>query len=288
MGNLKDKTLFITGISRGIGKAIGIRAARDGANIVVIGKTAEPHPKLPGTVFSAVEEIKEAGGNAVAAICDIRFGDQVEAAVETAVKEFGGIDIVVNNASAISLTGIDDTEMKRYDLMASVNSRGTFLTTKLALPWLERSDNPHVLMMSPPLNMESRWFSGQLAYTMAKYGMSMCVLGLSDELRDRGIAVNALWPRTAIATAAVRNILGGDDLMRQSRTPEIVADAAYFILTSDSSDRDNTGNFYIDDEVLMANGICDLTPYAVDPEAKLVRDFFLHGEGDIENYCEEI
>jgi len=288
MADLKNKTLFITGSSRGIGKAIGMRAARDGANIVVVGKTAEPHPKLPGTVHTAVEEMRQAGGNAVAAVCDIRFEDQVRAAVELGAAEFGGIDILVNNASAISLTRIGDTEIKRYDLMAAVNARGTFMTTKLALPYLEKSGNPHVLMLSPPLNMEARWFKNQLAYTMAKYGMSMCVLGLSAELRDRGIAVNALWPRTSIATAAVRNILGGDDLMRHSRKPEIVADAAYFILTSRSADGENTGNFYIDDEVLMSNGVCDLTPYAVDPDAKLVRDFFLHGEGDIENYCEDI
>ncbi len=288
MGTLKNKTLFITGSSRGIGKAIGLRAARDGANIVVVGKTAEPHPKLPGTVHTAVNEMKEAGGNAIATICDIRFDDQVAEAFEIGSKEFGGIDIVVNNASAISLTSIEDTEMKRYELMSSVNARGTFLTSKLALPYLEKSGNPHILMLSPPLNMESRWFSGNIAYTMAKYGMSMCVLGLSDELKDRDIAVNALWPRTAIATAAVKNILGGDDLIRQSRKPEIVADAAYFIVTLDSRAEENTGNFFIDDEVLMANGICDLTPYAVDPEAKLARDFFLHGEGDIENYCEEI
>jgi len=287
MGSLKNKTLFITGASRGIGKAIGLRAARDGANIIVVGKTAQPHPKLPGTVHTAVDEMKEAGGNAVAAVCDIRFEDQVRAAIDRGAAEFGGIDIVVNNASAISLTSVEETEMKRYDLMAAVNARGTFLASKLALPYLEKSGNPHILMLSPPLNMESRWFQNQLAYTMAKYGMSMCVRGLSEELKDRGIAVNALWPRTAIATAAVQNLLGGDELMRHSRKPEIVADAAYFILTSRSGDKENSGNFYIDDEVLMANGVCDLTPYAVDPDAKLVRDFFLHGEGDVENYCEE-
>jgi len=288
MDNLKNKTLFITGSSRGIGKAIGLRAAQDGANIIVVGKTAEPHPKLPGTVHTAVDEMKKAGGGAVAAVCDIRFEDQVRAAIDLGIAEFGGIDIVVNNASAISLTGIGDTDMKRYDLMAAVNARGSFMVSKLTLPHLEKSVNPHILMLSPPLNMEARWFKNQLAYTMAKYGMSMCVLGLSAELKDRGIAVNALWPRTSIATAAVRNILGGDDLMRHSRRPEIVADAAHFILTSRSADEENTGNFYIDDEVLMANGVCDLTPYAVDPDSKLVRDFFLHGEGDIENYCEDI
>ncbi len=288
MESLKNKTLFITGSSRGIGKGIGLRAARDGANIVVVGKTAEPHPKLPGTVHTAVQEMKEAGGNAVAALCDIRFEDQVRAAVASAVAEFGGIDIVVNNASAISLTRIEDTEMKRYDLMSAVNGRGTFLVSKHALPYLEKSRNPHILMLSPPLNMDSRWFKNQVAYTMAKYAMSMCVLGLSEELKDRGIAVNALWPRTPIATAAVQNLLGGDELMRHSRKPEIVADAAYYILTLNSRNRENTGNFYIDDEVLMANGICDLTPYAVDLNSTLVRDFFLTGEGDVENYCEEL
>jgi citronellol/citronellal dehydrogenase len=288
MGTLRDKTLFITGSSRGIGKAIGLRAARDGANIVVVGKTAEPHPKLPGTVHTAADEMKKAGGRAVAVVCDIRFEDQVRAAVDLGVAEFGGIDIVVNNASAISLSRVEGTEMKRYDLMAAVNARGTFLVSKLALPYLEESENPHILMLSPPLSMEGRWFKNQLAYTMAKYGMSMCVLGLSEELRDRGVAVNALWPRTPIATAAVQNILGGDEMIRHCRTPEIVADAAYFILTSGSGKAGNTGNFHIDDEVLMANGVCDLTPYAVDPDSKLVRDFFLHGEGDIENYCEEI
>jgi citronellol/citronellal dehydrogenase len=284
--DLKNKTLFITGSSRGIGKAIALRAAADGANIVVVGKTAEPHPKLPGTVHTAVEEIRAAGGSAVPAICDIRDEAQVQAAVNTGVKEFGGIDIVVNNASAISLTRIDDTTMKRFDLMFAVNVRGTFLTTKLALPWLKKSANPHVLVLSPPLNMDSRWFRNNLAYTMSKYGMSMCVLGLSDELREDGIAVNALWPRTAIATAAVSNLLGGDELTRRSRKPEIVADAAYFILTSPA--RENTGSFHIDDEVLMSHGVCDLTPYAVDPGAGLARDFFLAGEGDIENYCEDI
>ncbi len=283
--NLKGKTLLITGSSRGIGKAIALRAARDGANVIVVGKTGEPHPSLPGTVFSAVEEIQGAGGRAIPAICDIRFEEQVLGAVEAGIRAFGGIDIVVNNASAISLTGIAGTEMKRFDLMFAVNVRGTFMTTKTALPYLKKSENPHVLVLSPPLAMESRWFRNNLAYAMSKYGMSMCVLGLSDELAGDGIAVNALWPRTAIATAAVKNLLGGDELMRRSRKPEIVADAAYFILTSPS--RENTGNFYIDDEVLMSHGVCDLTPYAVDPGLPLQRDFFLHGEGDVENYCAE-
>ncbi|TAL39926.1 MAG: NAD(P)-dependent oxidoreductase [Spirochaetes bacterium] len=284
--DLANKTLLITGSSRGIGLAIALRAARDGANIVVVGKTAEPNPKLPGTVYDAVREIERAGGKAVAAICDIRYEDQVRAAVDAGVKAFGGIDIVVNNASAISLTRIGDTEMKRFDLMFAVNVRGTFMTTKIALPYLRKSANPHVLVLSPPLAMDGRWFQNNLAYTMSKYGMSMCVLGLARELADDSIAVNALWPRTAIATAAVQNLLGGDEMMRHSRTPEIVADAAWYVLTSPA--RETTGNFYIDDEVLMANGICDLTPYAVDPGAPLARDFFLHGEGDVENYCEDI
>jgi citronellol/citronellal dehydrogenase len=282
MVNLKGKTLFITGSSRGIGKSIALRAAKDGANIVVIGKTKVPHPKLPGTVYSAVEDIENAGGNAIPVIADIRYEDQMQAAVDAAIDAFGGIDIVVNNASAISLTNTLNTPMKRYDLMHSVNVRGTFLTSKLTLPYLKKAENPHILMLSPPLSMDPRWFQNNLAYTMSKYGMSMCVLGLAEEFKDHKVAVNALWPRTAIDTAAVRNLLGGKLSVKRSRKPEIVADAAYLIINEPSET--TTGNFFIDDEVLMRHGYCDLDKYSVEPNAKLMMDFFLLGEG--ENYCE--
>ena len=272
MASLKGKTIFITGASRGIGKAIGLRAARDGANIVVAAKTDQPHPKLDGTVHTAVAELEAAGGRALACITDIRFEDQVQAAVDKAVKTFGGIDVLVNNASAISLTGTLDTDMKRYDLMHSINTRGTFLTSKCCLPHLLKGNNPHILNISPPLQMEARWFGPHVAYTMAKFGMSMCVLGMAAEFKDRGVAVNALWPRTTIATAAVKNLLGGDELMRASRKPEMMGDAAYVILTRDS--RECTGNFFIDDEVLAQAGITNLDSYSVVPGAKLRPDFF--------------
>lgn len=278
MVSLKNKTLFITGASRGIGKAIGMRAAREGANIVIVAKTAEPHPKLPGTVYTAAEDIKKAGGNVLPCVADIRFKDQVQVAVDDAVKEFGGIDILVNDASAISLTPTLETKMKRFDLMFSVNVRGTFLCSKLCIPHLKNGENPHILNLSPPLNMDPKWFQHHLAYTMSKYGMSMCVLGLAEEFKNDGIAVNALWPRTAIATSAVRNLLGGDTAVKHSRKPEIVADAAYFILSQPS--RECTGNFFIDDEVLMENGITDLSQYSVVPDAKLIPDFFLYGGGE--------
>ena len=273
MSNLKNKTLFITGASRGIGRAIALRAARDGANVAVVAKTAEPHPKLPGTVYSAVEEIEAAGGRGLACVADIRFDGQVQEAVQRTVETFGGIDILVNNASAIHLTSTIETPMKRFDLMHSVNVRGTFLCSQLCLPHLAQADNPHILNLAPPLNMDPQWFAGHLAYTMAKYGMSMCVLGMAEEFRDQGIAVNALWPRTVIATAAIRNLLGGDAVIQMSRTPEIVADAAYAILTRES--RTCTGNFFTDEEALAAAGVTDLSRYAVAPDGELQPDFFL-------------
>ncbi len=278
MTSLKNKTLFITGASRGIGKCIGLRAAREGANIVIVAKTAEPHPKLPGTVYTSAEDMKKAGGRALPCVADIRFEDQVQAAVKDAVNEFGGIDIVINDASAISLTPTLETSMKGFDLMFSVNVRGTFLCSKLCIPYLKKAENAHILNLSPPLNLDPKWFQHNLAYTMSKYGMSMCVLGMAEEFRKDGIAVNALWPRTSIATSAVKNLLGGETAMKHSRKPEIVADAAYFILTKPS--RECTGNFFIDDEVLMENGIADLSKYSSVPDAKLIPDFFLYGGGE--------
>jgi citronellol/citronellal dehydrogenase len=273
MATLQGKTLFITGASRGIGKAIALRAAQDGANIVVAAKTAEPHPKLEGTVYTAVKEIEAAGGKGLACITDIRFEEQVQEAVKRAVETFGGIDILVNNASAISLTGTLETPMKRFDLMHGINARGTYLTSQACLPHLLKAANPHILNLSPPLNMEARWFAHHVAYTMAKFGMSMCVLGMAEEFKRQGVAVNALWPRTAIATAAVRNLLGGDEAIRQCRKPEIMGDAAHAILVRDS--RKCTGNFFIDDDVLREEGITNLDKYAVDPGAQLRMDFFV-------------
>ena len=271
---LQGKTLFITGASRGIGKAIALAAAREGANVAVVAKTTEPHPKLPGTIFTAAEEIEAAGGQALAYAADIRFEDQVAAAMAAAVERFGGLDVLVNNASAISLTGTLDTEMKRYDLMHSINTRGTFLCSKLAIPHLEKGQNPHILNLSPPLSMEAKWFKNHVAYTMAKFGMSMCVLGMAAELKDRGIAVNALWPRTGIATAAVRNLLGGEEMIRRCRKPEIMGDAAVAILERPS--REFTGNFCVDDDVLREEGITDLDRYSVTPgTTDFMMDFFL-------------
>ena len=275
MLNLKNKTLFITGASRGIGKAIALRAAKDGANIAVVAKTSEPHPKLPGTVYTSAEDIEAVGGKALPYVADIRFEDQVKAAVDATVKEFGGIDALINDASAINLTPTLQTPMKRFDLMFSVNVRGTFLCSKLCIPHLKKAENPHILNLSPPLNMDPKWFANHLAYTMSKYGMSMCVLGMAEELKKDGIAVNALWPRTAIATAAVKNLLGGEPAIKHSRKPEIVADAAHFILTKPS--RECTGNFFIDDEVLIENGVTDLGKYSIVPNARLISDFFLYG-----------
>lgn len=273
LSTLKGKTLFITGASRGIGKAIALRAAQDGANIAIVAKTKEPHPKLPGTVYSSVEDIESAGGNAIPCIADIRFEDQIQAAIDATLDRFGGIDILVNNASAINLSPTLEIEMKRYDLMFSVNVRGTFLCSKLCIPFLKKAENPHILNLSPPLNMDPKWFKNNVAYTMAKYGMSMCVLGMAEEFKNDGIAVNALWPRTSIATAAVRNLLGGKSAVRHSRKPEIVADAAYFILTKPS--KECTGNFFIDEEILKEHGITDLDKYAEDSSVELYNDFFL-------------
>ena len=271
--SLAGKTLFITGASRGIGKAIALRAARDGANVVIAAKTTEPHAKLPGTIHSAAEEIVAAGGKALACVVDVRDDAQIASAVAEGVRVFGGIDILVNNASAISLTGTLETPMKRYDLMHQVNTRGTFACSQACIPHLARATNPHILNLSPPLNMEARWFAPHVAYTMAKFGMSMCVLGMAEELRTKRIAVNALWPRTAIATAAVQNLLGGDATMAGCRTPEIMADAAYVVLTRPSDAA--TGQFYVDDEVLRSAGVTDLSRYAVTPGAPLVPDFFV-------------
>ena len=271
MPNLAGKTLFISGASRGIGLAIALRAAQDGANIIVTGKTATPHPKLPGTVYTAAAEIEAAGGKALPLVVDIRFEDQVYAAVERAVRHFGGIDILVNNASAISLTGTLETPMKRFDLMMGINLRGTFLCSQACLPHLARAGNPHILTLSPPLDMRAKWFAPHVAYTIAKYGMSMCVLGMAEEFRNSGIAVNALWPRTIIATAALQVIPGAHP--EQGRSPGIMAEAAWHILTRDS--RATTGNFFIDEDVLAAAGITDLSPYAVAPSNPLKRDLFL-------------
>ena len=273
MSDLKNRTLFITGGSRGIGLAIGKRAAQDGANVVIAAKTTKAHPKLPGTIHTAAKEIEEAGGKALAIQCDIRSEEQVVEAVEKGADHFGGIDICINNASAISLTPTLQTDMKRFDLMHQINTRGTFLVSKTCIPYLLKSDNPHILNLSAPLNMEEKWFAPHVAYTMSKFGMSMCVLGMAGEFREQGIAVNALWPRTTIATAAVQNLLGGAELARRSRKPEIMGDAAHVILTRPS--REFTGNFCIDDEVLESAGVTDLSGYAVDSSVELAPDFFV-------------
>ena len=272
MSSLRGKTLFITGASRGIGLAIGLRAARDGANVAIAAKTTEPHPKLPGTVLTSAAEIESAGGQAQPLVVDIRVDTQVLEGVARTVERFGGIDILVNNASAISLTGTLETPMKRYDLMHQINARGTFLCSQACLPHLLQAENPHILNLSPPLNMEARWFGPHVAYTMAKFGMSMCVLGMADEFRGR-VAVNALWPRTAIATAAIRNLLGGEEAVRGCRSPAIVADAAHAILARPA--KTFTGNFLIDEDLLRTEGITDFAPYAIDPTQPLVPDFFL-------------
>ena len=271
--SLKGKTLFISGASRGIGLAIALRAARDGANVAVAAKTAEPHPKLPGTIYTAAEEIEKAGGKALPIVCDIRFEEQVQAAVDRTAAKFGGIDICVNNASAISLTGTLQTDMKRFDLMNGINARGTYLVSRTCIPYLKKAVNPHVLNLSPPLDMNPKWFAGHTAYSMAKYGMSMCVLGMAAEFADEGIAFNALWPRTGIATAAIRNALAGDEGMKHCRTVDILADAAYVIFNKKA--KEFTGNFLIDDTFLAANGVTDFDQYRVDPTKDLMPDFFV-------------
>lgn len=272
MADLAGKTLFITGASRGIGLAIARRAAADGANIAIAAKTAEPHPRLPGTIYSAAAEVEAAGGRALPLVVDVRDEAGVAAAIAETVAQFGGIDILVNNASAISLTGTLATDMKRYDLMHQINARGTFLCAKLALPHLLQAANPHILNLAPPLNMEERWFAPHVAYTMAKFGMSMCVLGMAGEFRDQGVAVNGLWPRTLIATAAVQAI-GPADLSRGGRTPAIMADAAHVILTRPAAEA--AGRFFIDDDVLASVGVTDLARYRIDPGHPLIPDFFL-------------
>jgi len=270
---LSGKTLFITGASRGIGLAIALRAARDGANIAVAAKTAEPHKHLPGTIYSAAEEIEAAGGKALPLVVDVRDEASVLEAVERTAAAFGGIDICVNNASAIQLTGTEATDMKRYDLMHQVNARGTFLVSKACIPHLKRAANPHVLALSPPLDLAPHWFGRHVAYSMAKYGMSLCMLGMADEYSGAGIAFNALWPRTGIATAAIQFALAGDDGMRMCRTPQIMADAAHAIFCKPA--RDFTGQFLIDDSFLYAQGVRDFEPYRVDPTRPLMPDFFV-------------
>jgi len=274
--SLKGKTLFISGGSRGIGLAIALRAARDGANVTIAAKTAEPHPKLPGTIYTAVEDINAAGGQGLPVLCDIRDEAQVAEAVQKTVERFGGIDICVNNASAISLTPTLQTDMKRYDLMNQINARGTFLVSKTCIPHLKKAANPHILNLAPPLDMKAKWFKGHVAYTMAKFGMSMCTLGMSAEFEKDGIAVNSLWPLTAIDTAAVRNLLGGETVASQSRLPDILADAAYAIFNRRS--REATGNFYIDEEVLRAEGVADFSKYAPGVTGPLAGDFFVPDE----------
>ncbi len=270
---LKGRTLFITGASRGIGLAIALRAARDGANIAIAAKTDRPHPKLPGTIHTAAEEIERAGGKALPLIVDVREEVAVKAAIEATARAFGGIDIVVNNASAIQLTPVTATDMRRFDLMHQINTRGTFMVSKYAIPHLEKAENPHILMLSPPLDMQEKWFAPHTAYSLSKFGMSLVALGLAGELRPKGIAVNALWPRTTIATAAIRNLLGGEEMMRMSRKPEILADAAYRIVLK--SARDFTGHFLIDDSFLASQGVRDFESYRVDPSHPLQRDFFV-------------
>ncbi len=272
MATLHGKTLFITGASRGIGLAIALRAAREGANIAVAAKTETPHPKLPGTIHSAAEEIEKAGGRALALVVDVRDEESVKSAIDKTAAHFGGLDILVNNASAIQLTPVATTDMRRFDLMHQVNARGTFMVSKYAIPHLLKAANPHILMLSPPLDMKEKWFSGRTGYSMAKFGMSLVVLGLAGELRGK-VGVNALWPRTTIATAAVKNLLGGDALMNMSRTPEILADAAAMIFQK--SAKSFTGNFLIDDTFLTGEGVTDFDQYRVDPTQPLAPDFFV-------------
>jgi citronellol/citronellal dehydrogenase len=270
---LRDKTLFISGASRGIGLAIALRAARDGANVALIAKTAEPHPKLEGTVYTAAEQIEEAGGRALPIVGDIRDEQQVLAAVDEAVERFGGIDVCVNNASAINVSGTERLEMKRYDLMQGINARGTFVVSKACIPHLKRASNPHILTLSPPITLEPRWLGPHIGYTIAKFGMSLCALGFAAEFRDAGIASNALWPRTLIATAAVQNLLGGDEAMARSRRPELYADAAYAVITRPS--RECTGNMLLCEDVLLEDGVTDLDRYSYVPGADLQVDLYV-------------
>jgi len=274
MKAFENKTVLVTGGSRGIGKAIAIRLAKEGANIAIAGKTAEPNPKLEGTIYTAAEEIAAAGnGNVLPIQGDIRFEDSIRDIVAKTTEKFGGIDILINNASAINLSATEQTEPKRYDLMHNINVRGTFFMSQACIPYLKQAHNPHILNLSPPLNLDARWFGPHLAYTLSKYGMSMIVMGLAEELRQYRIAANALWPRTTIATAAVKNVLGGDFLVQRSRTPEIVADAAYYILQRPSFE--TTGNFFIDEDVLQQQGVNDFSKYAINPDQKLMNDLFL-------------
>ncbi len=268
-----NKTIFITGASRGIGKAIALRLAKEGANIAVLAKSVEENPKLGGTIFSASREIEQAGGKALPVQCDIRYEEQIQDAVKKTVAHFGGIDILVNNASAISISRVEQTETKRFDLMHDINIRGTFLVSKYCIAHLRKGNNPHILNLSPPVNLNPKWFKNHLAYTISKYGMSMIVSGLTEELRNDKIAVNALWPKTTIATAAVKNLLGGEALAQMSRTPEIIADAAHYIFSQPSAEC--TGNFFIDEDVLKLSGITDLSGYAVNSEKKLYTDLFI-------------
>lgn len=269
---LKNQVIFITGASRGIGREIALRAARDGAKIVIASKTAEPHPQLPGTIYTVAEEVEEAGGKALPIKLDVRDAEQIESAVQQAASHFGGIDILINNAGAISLTSTLETSMKRFDLMMNVNMRATFACSQACIPFLKKGGNPHILTLSPPLNLDPKWFTPHLAYTMSKYGMSMCTLGLAQELKRDGIAVNSLWPKTTIATAAIA-VNFPDPILQASRKPQIVSDAAYFILTQNS--RQVTGNFFIDEEVLRVHGVRDFASYALNPEIAPYRDLYL-------------
>ena len=273
MATLEGKTLFITGASRGIGLAIALNAARDGANIAVAAKTEAPHPKLSGTIYTAAKEIEQAGGRALPLVVDVRDEQAVKAAIDKTAATFGAVDIVVNNASAIQLTGVAETDMRRFDLMHQINTRGTYMVSKYAIPYLEKAANPHILMLSPPLDIKEKWFAPHTAYSMAKFGMSLVVLGLAGELRAKGIAVNALWPRTTIATAAIKNLLGGDTLMRRSRSADILADAARRIFLKPA--REFSGNFLIDDTFLAGEGVSDFERYRVDPSQPLAPDFFV-------------
>jgi citronellol/citronellal dehydrogenase len=271
--SFQNKTVLITGASRGIGKAIGLRLAKEGANIVIASKSVEENPKLGGTIFSAAAEMEQAGGKALAVQCDIRFEDQIENVVAQAVEKFGGIDILINNASAINLTTTEKTEPKRFDLMYDINVRGTFMVSRACIPFLKKSTNAHILNLSPPVNMDMKWFESHLAYTISKYNMTMIALGLAAELKKYNVAANTLWPKTTIATAAVQNLLGGDMLMKMSRTPEIIADAAYYILSKPATQC--TGNSFIDEEVLAKEGITDLDKYSVVSGAQLYKDLFV-------------